>query len=76
MEFMEGMICQIIKQQLRQQTYLHKIRISDGNRPEISTSIIGGPHRFDNRCFIEMRTFMLCGKFKQWLGQEFSATQI
>ena len=31
---------------------------SDGNRLESSTSIIGGPHRFDNRLIIEMRTLV------------------
>ena len=34
------------------------VQSSDGNRLESSTSIIGGPRRFDNRLIIEMRTLV------------------
>ena len=39
---------------------------SDGIRPGISTSIIGGPDQFDNRFLIEMRTFSQCTQLDQF----------
>ena len=43
-----------------------RVLFRDGNRLEVSTSIIRRPYRFDNRLIIEMRNFGDCALLNQF----------